>query len=386
MPGTGLFGLPVIPDADAIEAQATLVGSAGQTAATSGTDSHAEWQGLGAVYSAPEADQALRAFDRVTELTAEAGTVTGLIEAALKEYAVECRALKSRADGLISADGKCLPSDPDSDEDDAAQAAERAELNRQAALVRADFTAAQERCAAAIRAAAGLAPVPGPLSGDVFLGSLLFVNNTAARVHQPSILVRRTGTLEVGPPRPRVEVTYRGVEYARSPGGLLVNADVLEQMNRPAPRLEDYGRQRPELRADPKAVTPPSWAKGVGKGLFVVDAGITYWDEGSKQYNQDLVDHPEWNDEQRMKSAATNAAVVGTAGVAGGAAGAWGGAKIGMGIGAVAGNLIPIPGVGAAAGAVVGGIAGAVVGGIVGSKAGKWLGREAKDIWNSIWS
>lgn len=124
----------------------------------------------------------------------------------------------------------------------------------------------------------------------------------------------------------------------------------------------------------------PAWA---GRGLFVLDAGVTAWDHGSEQYNADRVEHPDWTPGQRALSVTENAAIVGGASLTAGAGGAWAGAKAGAVVGGVAGSWFPV--VGTPAGAVAGGIVGGIAGGIIGSGVGEKIRKKAKDLWDSFW-
>ena len=74
----------------------------------------------------------------------------------------------------------------------------------------------------------------------------------------------------------------------------------------------------PEWRT-PQLMAPPAWMKWGGRGLSVAGAGVGYWSAYSEEYNEDLLDHPEWSEGERRGSAVTSSAVVGTAAVVGAA-------------------------------------------------------------------
>lgn len=380
--------LPLFANADELETQAHLIASTGQNLKSAAQDSRGLWQGLAAVYSAPESHQALAAFDQVDVLGTEASVVTGLYRDALLDFVAEVRALKLQAEELRTAAGQVQP-----DSDGEVDTAEIADLQMKVRLINADYFAAETHCASAIRAAAGLTVDSGVLGSDTASVVSGTVGGTLERVHRSPIQVRTptvnvTGAID---PSLRLEdlpydVSQGGVRYTRTPSGLLVPVQHTIDVNRPPINLQNYARPRSELRLDRSVVTPPGWASKAGKGLLIVDVGITAWDKGSDQYNEDLSAHPEWNDSQRAASAAENVAIVGGSSLAVGAAGAWAGAKIGMGVGAAIGSIIP--GAGTAAGAAIGcgfGIAGGVVGGILGSKRGEKIGEKIKEKWDNFW-
>ncbi|WP_312183112.1 hypothetical protein [Arthrobacter sp.] len=382
--------LPDFADADELVAQAGFLAAAGESAALTAADCHSEWQGLRAVYGAPEAGLAYGAFDKVAAYGTETRSVTRSIKTALGDFAQESRRLRLRSEDLIAASGQCAPPE-ESGADEEARTAEIRVLQQQVAILCAEYAAAESRCAAGIRAACGLLPDSGLLGSRAFGTTTSLADTVLGQVHHSPVHVRRTldvsGDLaaELRVENIAYDVIDSGVRYTRTPSGILIPAERVLDLNRPPIPMTDYGRPRPELRLDANAdtLTPPGWARWAGRGLFTLDAGVTAWDQGSPQYNSDLVLHPDWNSGERAWSVTQNVAIVGGASLAGGAGGAWAGAKAGAVVGGVFGSWVPF--VGTAAGAVVGGIVGGIAGGMVGSGVGEEIGKKAKEIWDSFW-
>lgn len=111
-------------------------------------------------------------------------------------------------------------------------------------------------------------------------------------------------------------------------------------------------------------------AKWGGRGLGVLDTGMTYYDSYTSNYNEALRNNPDADPSDIRSEAVKSTAVEGTAETAGKIAGG----VAGRALGAAAGQaLIPIPGVGAAVGGFVGGIAGEWVGGKIGKGVGEFM-------------
>ena len=390
--------VPDFADPDALDTQAEAIASAGAAANSIGDNCHATWSGLGAVYRAPEADQAVRAFDKVRAYGDEARTVAGLMRDALADFAAASRGFKTRYSNLVAEAGPCLaPGAEQTPEQVQAGIELQGRINR---LVR-DYEEAEAQCIAAIGAATGQLGTPGWVDGlgtnkDIAETILEHVHQSPVHVRKPLEVVTepRVFDLQPGPPL-RLEgplhvddmaydfIDANGQKWARTPSGILAPLGATVDVNRPPIDMDAYARPRPELRLDREAVTPPAWAKNAGRGLFVLDAGMTIWEQGSTQYNEDLANHPDWTDGQRAASAAENVVIVGGTSLAGGAAGAWAGAKGGAIVGGAIGSIFPGPGT--AVGAVVGGIVGGIAGGAVGSGLGEKVGEGLKSAWNSLW-
>lgn len=382
--------LPHFAEAEELERQAELLAAAGTDAAGVASACREMWQGLGAVYRAPEAEVAYGAFDKVKAYGDEAGTVTRLIRTALLDFAREARTLRQRAINLVALAGECTaPVDPDTEASLERREADIAALQLQVREICRSYAAAEAWCAASIRTATGLLPDSGILGSTGFGTTTSLADTVLEHVHQSQLHVRQTvevsGDLaaELRLENIPYEVIDGGVRYTRTPSGILIPVERSVDLNRLPFPADDFARPAPELRLNSDAATPPAWARWAGRGLFVLDAGVTAWDHGSEQYNADRVEHPDWTPGQRALSVTENVAIVGGASLTAGAGGAWAGAKAGAVVGGVAGSWFPV--VGTAAGAVAGGIVGGIAGGIIGSGVGEKIGKKAKDLWDSFW-
>lgn len=370
--------------ADTIITGASDMQETAQTAQTT-------WSGLAAVYHAPEQEQVLSAFDQVREHGNEAKRVAEVVGGALKDFAEDVRGLLTRRTALMADIGSHNTAELTAEEPDAGT---YWALQERINTLLADYDAAELRCAGAINAAFAQAPTPGFLSTDAFGTYTGLAEDVVDRVHHqrlytpkdPQLYPLEDGAPLTWPPGAPLHVDELvhdfigpdGKKYVTLPFGIAVEAGSAAdpQIRAQTPiSMAAFDEPGTRLVADPEMASPPGWARFAGKGLFALDAGITVWDEGSAQWNEDLQAHPEWDTGQRAASAGANVAVVGGLSLAGGAAGAWAGAQAGAAIGALGGP------VGAAAGAVIGGL----VGGIVGSSAGEFLGEAAKEMWESIW-
>jgi hypothetical protein len=115
----------------------------------------------------------------------------------------------------------------------------------------------------------------------------------------------------------------------------------------------------------------------VGRAAGVVDTAVTYYDTYSSNYNESVLENPQWSAARHRTEAVTSAAIEGTAETLGKVGGAAAGQAVGRVAGAAVGQaLIPIPGVGAAVGGIVGGFVGSWAGEKIGGAIGKSLGDE----------
>ena len=89
-------------DMAALADHADAIRAAGVGFAATGEQIHATWQGLAAVYRAPEADQLLAATGPVKAVSASAGEDMQSAAAALTQYAADVTAIQARLDDLRS--------------------------------------------------------------------------------------------------------------------------------------------------------------------------------------------------------------------------------------------------------------------------------------------
>ena len=121
------------------------------------------------------------------------------------------------------------------------------------------------------------------------------------------------------------------------------------------------------------------WVDKGGKALGLLDAGMTYVNSYTDNYNELLRENPDASEDEiaaMQRDAGVSTAIEGTAEnagkVVGGVVGRTAGAALGQAI-------IPIPGVGAAVGGFVGGIVGESVGGFIGKGVGGFIDDWRKD-------
>lgn len=204
-----------------------------------------------------------------------------------------------------------------------------------------------------------------------------------------TVVAASTGAL----PQQQVPGTaFGGRSYVTRPSGLLVEVhgvgSPVLQAGREA--IDDAVSPRTfttpgahGLSWDPSLGRPPAWAATAGKGLSVVGVGLTLYDVGASQWEQDATYHPEWSTGERVASTAATTVVVGGSAAAGGWAGAAAGAQLGAAGGAALGSVVPV--LGTAAGGLIGGVVGGMIGGFVGSKAGKAAGTALKETGTDLW-
>ncbi|MET0735432.1 MAG: hypothetical protein ABWY55_07295 [Microbacterium sp.] len=363
-----------------------------------------DWKGLPAVYSAPEADSVYAAWGALTSFAEGLTIVADAASGALDTYATTLTALRTRRVALVSRDVEVEAMD----KTDPEYRVRRDALDADIRTFAADADEADDTCAASLRGLATrydslLLTVPqaaGTPFTDIMLGTGAALLENYRRYFVPSLipvapprlsdvmpdafwddnpLLRRPSGLWapsaaqhagglVLPGEPgKLVMPPAPPGWSRTPGGLVVpgtpgTIQIPDAPDGYAPRPS--GVLEPEWRA-PQAVAPPAWMKWGGRGLSVAGAGIGYWSAYSEEYNEDLLAHPEWSEDERRESAVTSSAVVGTAAVAGGAGGAWAGAAAGAAIG----SIFPGPGT----------LIGGIVGGIIGGAAGGWGASEGAD-------
>ncbi|MCW2130948.1 hypothetical protein [Arthrobacter sp. VKM Ac-2550] len=354
-----LSGLPVLPDPDLLETEAAKIRQSGERASAAGRETKAVWAGIQAHYDAPEQETVYSAMDRVEIYGDEASAVATLIAAALEAFAATVRSLKPLLDAQVTAASVCYvestPEDPDFGEN------KEADIQRAISGLAEQYAEAERLCADQIRQA-DPANVSGPPAWATHQDAAAFMNGTGAvlaRVRSDRTRV----TFDSGAiPHGRLDVRKLEILYVDGTRLAAANLSMTETSIRFRATAEV---DLPRVTTTPDIGKPPAWALHAGNTLAAVDVGLTIWDKGSEQWNEDLAAHPEWDNWERLGSAATTVGFQGTGAVVGG--------TVGAAIGAAAGQaLIPIPGVGA--------FIGGAVGGWVGSSAGSALGGLAQDL------
>jgi hypothetical protein len=359
-----------IPSSSAVSDAATTLGAAldGLDDALLGV--RTKWSGLSAVYSAPEAHIAYGALSPLTGAGDDMVTALTAAETALSTYAQTLSTLETRRTSIM-ADIALINSGVDLSERPGFVYEVTADRNQ----FNTDAQAADDDCAAALRTLRenpswviedALGPITSNAGGAVqglgaellqrYRGTLLVPGPGALL---PDELTLTASMIEPTWPRQMID----GQVYVTRPSGLVVLESTLlpDASTPPTVRLQDWDA-RPQFTTTPDVGAPPQWARYTGKALGVAGAGFTFWSVHAESYNDTLIRHPDWTEEQRQEEAIVDTAVVGGAAVAGGAGGAWGGAAAGAAIG----SIFPGPGT----------LIGGIVGGIIGGVAGGWAGQE----------
>lgn len=93
--------IPQIPgDMDALAEHARSLTSTGRAFASTGARVHSTWQGLAAVYDAPEAGQLLAATQPVSQVSSTVGANVETVAGALSTYAATVKPIKARLEAL----------------------------------------------------------------------------------------------------------------------------------------------------------------------------------------------------------------------------------------------------------------------------------------------
>ena len=158
----------------------------------------------------------------------------------------------------------------------------------------------------------------------------------------------------------------------RGPGGMLLPGEHVPQVMAPGSGKWTAGRV-PPMPGVPngtnrivnavtsRAATLPGWVKFGGKSLgpvsAVVGAGVSGYNAGAEQWNEDT--QAGISDDRRQTRSVYRGTVTGVSSGLGAAGGAWAGAALGAAIG----SIFPGPGT------VIGGIIGGIIGGVAGSVA-----------------
>lgn len=151
-------GIPTIDgDLDALASHAREISTVGVAFAGTGEQVHATWQGLSAVYDAPEAGQLVAATGPVRSVSASVGADFESAGRTLGSYAAEIRDIKARLDALRAEAGAFEQSVQGDDNwtEDGAKVDRNNQLIGAVNAAVADFDAAQRRCANAINALYG---------------------------------------------------------------------------------------------------------------------------------------------------------------------------------------------------------------------------------------
>ena len=158
VPGLDLTALPVIPNPEALDAQAAALSTAGAKYEASVQVTASGWNALAGTFDTPEKPQLLAAFSPVTTMADDLNSGVSMVASALSVFASACRDIKTRSDALRSDSGN-LSSRIELKGDEWATAPELvseqnrllAELNN----IKARFMEAEQDCANKITAQYG---------------------------------------------------------------------------------------------------------------------------------------------------------------------------------------------------------------------------------------
>ncbi|MCC3279780.1 hypothetical protein LJ754_11530 [Arthrobacter sp. zg-Y40] len=377
--------LPELPDTGAIRGDAARVADSGNRARGHGQDLVATWAGLRDSYQAPEQDIVHGAMDKAATYTDAAAEVTGGIRDALDAFADAVDALRPRYDALVAAMGAHASQVPDEDDEDgvAAAEAEESRIARETWAIAAELQAAEDVCAGAISGlhqsvweAPGSATSPyAAVGGGLLSHGLLSIHSAPGprliRVALDPGSNRRSLNVDGS-----VTLRMNGRPHRYYPPDSVM-ATLLAPMGRRAitvhrpvfrdPVVEHARRRTTAGGTTARVPQIPGWANKASNGLGVIDGVLSIYKNGSEQWNQDQLEHPDYSTGQRVGSAAATAIVEGGFAIAGG--------SLGTTAGAAVGSFIPIPVVGTVVGAAVGGW----IGGAVGEGAGNFLRNVGED-------
>ncbi len=145
--------IPRIPgDLDALAEHARSLSNTGSDFSTTGSDVHATWQGLAAVYEAPEAGELFAATEPVSRVSQTVGGELETAASALSTYASEVKPIQIRLESLRG-QAQTFVSSVQGEDDwrgDDGKVDEHNQLMSQVNQAVAEWMAAQRRCANAI--------------------------------------------------------------------------------------------------------------------------------------------------------------------------------------------------------------------------------------------
>ena len=145
--------IPQIPgDMEALRGHAATLRSSGSSFSSTGANVHSTWQGLAAVYEAPEAGQLLNATRPVSEISDSIGGDVELVAKALTTYADTVTPIKARLESLRTQARAFVGSVEGHDDwrEDEGKVGAHNQLLSQVNEAVAEWMAAQRACANAI--------------------------------------------------------------------------------------------------------------------------------------------------------------------------------------------------------------------------------------------
>ncbi|MEE1621851.1 hypothetical protein ACQ3I4_13805 [Zafaria sp. Z1313] len=366
-----LSGLPELPDTADLRGKARAVKTAGSRVATNADQARNAWLPVnGFIDCDYGAEKIHNAMDEVPGYGEACELGTNAIREALYGYCEEIDGIRDRYNAAVADSMVCYAESTDDDPNYRVnqEKAAQDEVN----AVAAALLEMEERCAEVIRQV-DPAHVPDP---GVFASPGSAVAYTAATTALEHLRVDRyvfdiVETISIT----RLDVSHLEILFAD--GSVLSRTEInLRQTVIQQRTRIDVVDARFGIAGE-----PPSWAKWGGRFIEGADVLLSAWGNGAEEWNQDLIEHPEYTAEERWGSAAKSAAF--------GAGGSFLGSLGGAAGGAAIGTMI-CPGVGTVIGAVAGGIIGGWGGEILGNTIDNWTDGEGaldgvKNAWNDFW-
>ncbi|GAA4367547.1 hypothetical protein [Paeniglutamicibacter cryotolerans] len=383
-----LSGLPELPDTGALREDAlTLKEAAAALKALCG-DCQTGWRPIQGTISCSNDQEAIyTALDRMDDYGEALDLSATVVASALATYCDEIDGLRNRYNAAVSASMVCYA--PDATVDGAQDPTQKAqdEVNAVAALM----LGMEQRCADSIKAADPGSSTPAPDYSRQDMALAVGAQEALKRLRTADFQFTVSITISIR------TLDYSKLEIPYADGSLLTHERLVLTQSSIRTDVAVRGTA-PVFSSSPRATIgePPRWAKIGGNVLGVLDVGLTAWGAGSDEWNDDLIDHPEYSERKQWDSAIKSAGLRTAGAAAGGAAGTAVGAAAGAAIFGTLGSVVPVAGT--AAGIAVGGFLGGVVGGFVGSTVGEGIGGFLDNIsdgeglgdaignaWNDLW-
>lgn len=384
-----LSGLPELPDTGTLRDNATSIKDAAAAIQTLCDDSHTHWLGIQSCVSCNFGNEQIYSALNLAPEYGEGVQLSGkAVCLALEAYGDEIDGITERYNAAVSAARVCYAPDAETpDGKDPEEEAQR-EVNAVAALM----AEMEQRCADSIKAADPGSDTPVPDYPTAAGASVGATTETLGRLRSVDFEFNVSASVTVR------TLDYSRLEIPLADGSRLtherlvltrtsIRADLSVQGTAPAVD----GSRRGNVGE------PPRWAKGAGNILTVVDTGMTAWGAATGEWNDDLVEHPEYSTTDQVVSAGKSTVLRTGGSFAGGAVGTYVGATAGAALFGTIGSVIPVAGT--AAGIAVGGWLGAMAGGFIGGQLGEWaggaidnftdgegVGDAIGDAWNDLWS
>lgn len=383
-----LSGLPELPETGVLREDARALKDAATALKTLCDDCQSGWLPIQGTISCSNDQEAIyTAMDRMDDYGLALDLSATVVSAALATYCDEIDGLRTRYNAAVSASLVCYS--PDATTDDGQDPTQKAqdEVNAVATLMQG----MEQRCADSIKAANPGSSTPAPDYSRQDMALAVGAQEALKRLRTVDFQFTISASITIR------TLDYSKLEIRYADGSLLTHERLVLTQSTIRTDVTVRGTA-PGFDRSPRGTIgePPRWAKVGGNTLGVLDAGLTAWGAGSDEWNDDLIDHPEYSTKEQWESAVQSAGFRTGGAVVGGAAGTAIGAAAGAALLGTLGSVVPVAGT--AAGIAVGGFLGGVVGGFVGSTVGEGvggfldnlsdgegLGDAIGNAWNDLW-